>query len=161
MRELDDGKKRGSKCFVHGLFLIYLAVLLRITVFRQGFGSSGLMQNGRLNMTLFESYVPLWEARDWQRIIYLFVGNIIWFVPFGMYPVCVKRVKSLWKVVLAGLLLSLLIETLQYVFGTGVSEADDLILNSLGTLIGALCGKGILKIADGRVKTSNVSLKNN
>jgi glycopeptide antibiotics resistance protein len=39
-------------------------------------------------------------------------------------------------VLLSGLFLSLVIEFLQYAFGTGISEADDLILNTLGALIG-------------------------
>lgn len=42
---------------------------------------------------------------------------------------------------LLGLLFSFAIELLQYVFGTGISELDDLILNSLGAWIGAVPGK--------------------
>lgn len=124
------------------LFIIYIGVLLRITVFRSGFGFRNLCQNGIINLTLFESYIPLIKSRDFIRIIYLFVGNIIWFVPFGFYLRSFgKRKWKLWEIWLLGLLLSFGIEFLQYVFGTGISELDDLILNSLGAWIGAVLGK--------------------
>lgn len=127
-----------------GLFWIYIGVLLRITVFRSGFQPGNLCQNGTINLTLFESYVPLLENRDFKRIVYLFVGNIIWFVPLGFYLGRFGRRKwKVWQIWLSGLLLSFLIEFLQYVFGTGVSELDDLILNSLGAWIGALLEKGM------------------
>jgi glycopeptide antibiotics resistance protein len=68
------------------------------------------------------------------RFIYLFVGNIIWFVPFGFL---LPRLTG-WGAGVVGLafLLSLLIETLQFVLGTGVSEVEDLILNTLGGSVG-------------------------
>ena len=131
-------KRMMFKC----LFIIYIGVLLRITVFRSGFGFRNLCQNGIINLTLFESYIPLIKSRDFIRIIYLFVGNIIWFVPFGFYLRSFgKRKWKLWEIWLLGLLISFGIEFLQYVFGTGISELDDLILNSLGAWIGAVLGK--------------------
>lgn len=133
--------KRAGKISVHILFVLYIVILLRITVFRAGFCFENLMENGTINLTLFESYIPLIKSSDWRRIIYLFIGNIIWFVPLGMYLICMSRIKKIWQIFLMGLLLSFVIETLQYIFGTGISEADDLILNSLGALIGGLCGK--------------------
>lgn len=127
---------------IHGLFLAYLGILFKITVFRSGFHWGDWCQNGNINLTLFTSYIPLLENRDFKRIIYLFVGNIIWFVPLGFYlRRFTGRKRAVWEVFLAGLLLSLMIECLQYVFGTGVSELDDLILNSLGAWIGAALGK--------------------
>lgn len=131
-----------KRVLIHILFLIYIGILLRITVFRSGFGFRDMCRNGVINLTLFESYVPLLKSGDFIRIIYLFVGNIIWFVPFGFYLRHFSRVKwKLWQIWLLGLLFSFVIEFLQYVFGTGISELDDLILNSLGAWIGALPGK--------------------
>ena len=46
----------------------------------------------------------------------------------------------LWAAVY-GFLLSFLIETMQFVFGTGYSEPDDLILNTLGAWLGAFMVK--------------------
>lgn len=119
------------------LFLFYIVILFRITVFRSGFSLSHLMQNGTINLTLFQYYIPLLKQGRWLQFIYLFVGNIIWFVPLGCGLMTTKKVTHVYTAVLCGLFLSLLIETMQFIFGTGVSELDDLILNSLGTWAGA------------------------
>ena len=131
-----------KRIIIRGLFFIYIGVLLRITVFRSGFSFRNLFRNGTVNLTLFESYIPLMKTWDFKRIIYLFVGNIIWFVPLGFYLRRFgKREWKAWEIWLSGLFLSFVIEFLQYVFGTGISELDDLILNSLGAWIGAVFGK--------------------
>ena len=136
------------------LFLIYIVILFRITVFRSGFSLNRLMQNGNLNLTLFQEYIPLMRQGQWFRFIYLFVGNIIWFVPFGSFLMASGKVKKLWTATLCGLGLSLLIETMQYIFGTGVSELDDLVLNTSGVWAGAaavrlyLCYRGRRKRTD-------------
>ncbi len=136
-------KDKRNRIGIHVLFFIYAAVLLRITVFRADFGAHELMKDGSINLTLFESYVPLLRAENWLRIIYLFIGNMIWFVPLGLYLACMTKIKKGWIMVLIGLLFSLFIETLQFVFGTGISEIDDLILNSFGTWLGVWIGKKV------------------
>lgn len=122
------------------LFLLYLAIVLRITVFRSSFTLQNLCQNGRIILNLFGGYIDLIRQGDWFAFTYLFVGNIIWFVPFGMYLQYMGKQKNLLRTAFYGFLFSLLIETLQYVFGTGFSELDDLVLNTLGAWIG---GRGV------------------
>ena len=128
--------KRFGKVIATILFLFYIAVVLLITVFRSSFTLQNLCQNGRIILTLFEGYVDLIRRGDWFAFTYLFVGNVIWFVPFGMYLQYMGISKKLMCTALYGFLFSLLIETLQYVFGTGFSELDDLVLNTLGAWIG-------------------------
>lgn len=143
---------RNKKLFWTVLFWIYLAVLFKITVFRSGFGTHGLFENGSLNLSLFTGYLPLLKAGNWDRFIYLFLGNIIWFVPFGMYLKWRDKNKSFLQIAFWGFLFSLMIECLQYAFGTGYSELDDLILNTLGAWLGAAavsaCGRIRLLIAE-------------
>lgn len=128
------------------LFWIYLAVLLRITVFRSGFRLQHLFENGSINLTFFEGYIPLVTQGHWLLFLYLFVGNMIWFVPLGMYLEYKKKHKKLGLILICGFSLSFMIESLQYLFGTGYSELDDLILNTLGTGIGAVFMRGIRRM---------------
>lgn len=130
-------KRFGKKIITIG-FLIYVAIVLRITVFRSTFTLSHLCQNGKIVLTLFDGYIDLIRRGDWFAFTYLFAGNMIWFVPFGMYLQYKGKPKKLLHTAFWGFLFSLLIETLQYVFGTGFSEPDDLILNTLGAWIGAV-----------------------
>lgn len=129
-----------------GFFFLYLIIVLRITVFRSGFGTHPLFADGFVNLTLFEDYLPLIRERHWYLFLYLFVGNIIWFIPFGMYLEYTGQQKKGWRILLCGFLFSLTIESLQFVFGTGYSELDDLILNTLGAGIGAAAVKAVRRI---------------
>lgn len=134
--------RKFRKIIVTILFLLYLAIVLRITVFRSTFTLQNLCQNGRIVLTLFDGYIDLIRRGDWFAFTYLFVGNIIWFVPFGMYLQYMGKQRKLLHIAIDGFLFSLLIETLQYVFGTGFSELDDLVLNTLGAWIGG----GLVKV---------------
>ena len=122
------------------LFFLYLIIVLRITVFRSTFSLQQLCQNGKINLTLFEGYIALLRQKNWFSFGYLFLGNILWFVPFGMYLQYMKKTKTLFCATVCGFLFSFLIETMQFVFGTGLSELDDLILNTFGTWVGAALG---------------------
>lgn len=130
--------KRPARVLLWALFLLYLAVLLRITVFRSDFGSHPLFADGTV---IWVPFVGLWEIlqNSVSYFLYLFVGNLIWFVPFGLLVPLLTR-RSPGQTVLLGFALSLLIEGMQFIFGTGFTEVEDLILNTLGTAIG--CGLG-------------------
>ena len=65
--------------------------------------------------------------------------NILLFVPFGLFLSIKKSYlrKTLKNVVISGLLFSIMIEILQYAFPMGRSaDVDDVILNTIGTLLG-------------------------
>ncbi len=116
-----------------GLFVGYLLVLLRITVFRSDFGAHALGQDGQIVwVPLVGLYGILQNSIPY--FLYLFIGNLIWFVPFGFLLPLLTKTGEL--VILWGFLLSFCIEALQFLFGTGVSETEDLILNTLGTAFG-------------------------
>lgn len=125
--------KKLLKPLLWALLLVYLGVLLRITVFRSDFLDHPLFRDGQV---LWVPFVSLYRIlrNSIPHFIYLFVGNLIWFVPLGLLlPVLTGCGK---KVILWGFLLSLLIECCQFVFGTGVTEVEDLILNTAGAAIG-------------------------
>ena len=115
--------------------LVWLAVLFRITVFRNDCFSHGLF-SGRIEWDAFAYYAEMARKGYWRYFTYLFAGNLLWFAPAGI--LVRLRGGKLWQAALAGLGLSLLVETLQFVFGSGVSELDDLILNTCGSLLGWL-----------------------
>jgi glycopeptide antibiotics resistance protein len=78
---------------------------------------------------------------DWRRggrdLVVNFAGNLIAFIPIGVIPPLVWPDR--WTARHAGLFslaLSALIEITQYSSGRRVADVDDLILNTLGGLIG-------------------------
>jgi D-alanyl-D-alanine carboxypeptidase/glycopeptide antibiotics resistance protein len=75
-----------------------------------------------------------------------FWGNILLFVPFGLFTVFLSnRCQKVYVSLFLGVGLSLLIEVLQ-AFGTRSSDIDDIILNTTGTLCGYILGRSILLI---------------
>ena len=125
--------KKYLKILLWALLLVYLGVLLRITVFRSDFLTHPLFRDGQVLWVPFVSLYRIFR-NSIPYFIYLFVGNLIWFVPLGLLLPALTGCGK--KAVLWGFLLSLLIECCQFVFGTGVTETEDLILNTLGAAMG-------------------------
>lgn len=125
------------------LILVYLGVLLRMTVFRDGWYAHGLF-SGTVVLLPFQTVFSYLNTGHPQQFYYQFFGNIAWFIPFGAY----LRLCGLpaWKVVVLTAALSALIEVLQYVFGCGWSEVEDLLLNTVGGAIGCALAALFLKL---------------
>ena len=107
-------------------FVAYFAALTEIIALRGGSGSVRALQPVPLLTTLGEIKNGAWP------FLYHLVGNMIWFVPLGMF---LGR-KSVLQATLTGAGLSIALEILQWLLMTGVTDADDMILNALGTLTG-------------------------
>lgn len=64
-------------------------------------------------------------------------GNIFAFSPFGLLlPILSVRVRKWWKMLLLSFLVTMCIECTQLVTRLGVFDVDDLLMNTLGGLIG-------------------------
>ena len=68
--------------------------------------------------------------------VYNLVGNILLFVPFGIFiPSIWHKLQSLWKMLIVSFTIPLFIETTQYFIGRSI-DVDDVILNTIAILIG-------------------------
>ena len=84
--------------------------------------------------------------------------NVILFLPLGFFlPLMYKNFKNVGKVVLTGFLLSLSIEIVQ-MFGRGSTDVNDLITNTLGTILGYLFYKILSKFI---LKKINITEESN
>lgn len=78
------------------------------------------------------------------------INNILFFIPFGL----LLPLKKWWKVLLAALCFSAVIEASQYIFALGLCELDDVISNTFGALIGYWIWLGLKKIMRSSDETS-------
>ena len=111
---------------------LYAAFLLGIAVWRP-WATPAAPFSGRWELVPFTGTADLWRAGI-VPFVFLFVGNVACFVPFGFgLPALTPLRRAVVPLCLLG---SLLIEVLQWAFGTGVPQVEDILLNTLGAALG-------------------------
>ena len=134
------------------LFLINLLVIYRITF------HPFAKLDGQVQPLLFDAatawpfrvnLVPFVNLLDYPtkgEILLNVIGNCAMFIPTGiMIPLIYKKLASFRKTVQTGFLISFIIEIVQLPFAVRCSDVDDLILNTLGCIL----GYGILTLCRG------------
>jgi VanZ like family. len=67
------------------------------------------------------------------------VGNILAFSPFGFFlPLLNKSYRKFYVIAFLSILFSLIIETSQFLLKVGVFDVDDILMNSVGGILGYL-----------------------
>ena len=140
LRLVNRSRKRRQKAPVPWLpfmiFCIYFAVMVAITFLSRESGSRSGM-----DLELFST----WGIN--KRNNAFVIENVLLFVPFGF--LCswnFEGTKKLWRCTLIGAAVSLGIECLQLATGRGFFQIDEILTNSLGTLIGCLVFKAVYAI---------------
>ncbi|WP_297630916.1 VanZ family protein [uncultured Clostridium sp.] len=146
-------KDRGLKeIIVNSLFKIYLALVASKVYFPMviGFGEN-------LKFNLPKIWLrPLWSIKQYiisggmENCIYLVVGNILLLVPFGIFLGYYYN-RNLKEITIMCLLISTFIEATQLIISLVIPntmrffEINDIILNTLGGVIGYVLYKGIVE----------------
>jgi glycopeptide antibiotics resistance protein len=125
------------------LMYINLAVILRFTFFPMS------KVDGHIQPLVFDiatafpfrvNLLPLLNLFDYDSkrdLLLNVIGNAAMFVPSGIVlPIVYKRLNTFWKVLLAGIGISLCIEIIQLPFSVRATDIDDLILNTIGVIAG-------------------------
>jgi glycopeptide antibiotics resistance protein len=94
------------------------------------------------NWTPFRSIINDWRNGGWGFVVN-FIGNIVAFFPMGILPPLIRgRRTMLWHAAVFSLSISFAIEAGQYISGRRVPDVDDLILNTVGGILGFLAING-------------------
>ncbi|WP_158587469.1 VanZ family protein [Neobacillus notoginsengisoli] len=120
------------------LFIVYLSVLFYLLFFSAyRNGVQGIVDYNFVPFKTITRYFTYSFRLAPTVVTDEFFGNILAFMPFGFYlPVLFSKIKSVGKVAFFSFILSLCVESAQFYFRVGVFDVDDLILNSLGGIIG-------------------------
>ncbi|RMC40846.1 MULTISPECIES: VanZ family protein [unclassified Lactobacillus] len=126
------------------LFAFYIILLLMLTTFRKTYFPWEIKFNFRrplsdINLIFLRETWKLIYAKSHIDFIYNFLGNIFCFIPFGfLAPIIFRKKQTFRQIFLLGITLSIAIESLQFLLGTGISDIDDVFFNSCGAAIGYL-----------------------
>ncbi|MFB5196775.1 VanZ family protein [Neobacillus sp. KR4-4] len=160
-----------NKMIVLALFVFYMYAVFRIILFKFHWRDMTFLvhqlqwnlrnpdllmyQWQRGNFTPFQTiFINIHSLSGWHDLSN-FVGNIVAFIPFGMFLVLLSKNKrmSFIGVFARTLSLSLGLECLQVVFSLGIFDVDDLLLNTSGGLL----GYGVIKLyTKFKVNTSSI-----
>ncbi|MFC0560427.1 VanZ family protein [Halalkalibacter alkalisediminis] len=127
--------------FRRALFVTYLIALFYVTLLAWNYGASlGPVGPGGRNYNLipFRSIYRIAvfspTINDPIRIL---LGNVVLFMPLGfLIPSIWVKLRRVAYIMAVGFSLSFLIEMSQFLFTQRVANVDDVILNTLGAVIG-------------------------
>ncbi|GAA3628208.1 VanZ family protein [Lactobacillus hamsteri] len=126
------------------LLAFYIILILMLTTFRNTYFPWQLNFNfhrplSDVNLVFMKETWKLLYAQSRVDFIYNCFGNILCFLPLGfLSPIVFSKKQTFWRIIIGGMLFSMLIETLQFLLGTGVSDIDDVFFNTIGMFIGYL-----------------------
>lgn len=130
------GFRKGWR-YVAGLLLIeYIALLYCSMVICRPYS-----EDVGHDFTPFWSYAAIQKGRI--ELIPENVMNAVVFVPVGILLGSMLRGKGSWLIALmVGMVISISIEAMQYVFHRGFAETDDVMHNTVGCVLGYIMVKG-------------------
>lgn len=131
------------------LFLVYIVMLIYFMFFAEVLGRDVVSSSYHYNLEPFKEIIRFVTYRNrlgMGVVIANLLGNVAAFVPFGLFlPGLVNNRFGFVGMTLLSFDLSLFIELLQLASKVGSFDVDDLILNTIGGLIGYCIFRIVLK----------------
>lgn len=121
------------------LFVLYICFIIYFLIFSDWYGRTGVMQEYHYNLVLFQEIKRFWEYREQVGLFAMFtnlLGNVVIFVPFGFFMPMASKYRSFFSTLFYSFGLSLCVETFQLVTKVGSFDVDDLLLNTIGGVVG-------------------------
>lgn len=116
------------------ILVCYMLFMLQLLFWR----ISGAMPR-RLNIIPLRSImagINVFDGIRYKLVDIQVWGNIVIFIPAGIYLMIFQKTKPVINTLINILLLSFCIEIIQYIFNIGGADIDDIILNCLGGVVG-------------------------
>lgn len=120
------------------LFVLYIAFIIYFLLFSDWYGRTGETEY-RYNLILFKEIKRFWEYREQLGMFAMFtnlLGNVLIFMPFGFFMPVASGQRKFFSALFYSFGLSLCVETFQLLAKVGSFDVDDLLLNTIGGIIG-------------------------
>lgn len=131
-------KKRKLYSFI--LFYLYMIALCYFLFFAEFFGRVETGREYHYNLQLFKEISRFYHYRHVLGIrafLLNVVGNIVVFIPFGYFlPIMTIRCQKGLFITILTFTTSLVVEVTQLIFKVGSFDVDDILLNTVGGILG-------------------------
>lgn len=121
------------------MFILYVGFIIWFLIFSDWYGRTGVMQEYHYNLKLFKEIKRFWDYREqvgYFSMIINLLGNVVIFIPFGIFLPMASRYRSIFTTLFASFGLSLCVEVFQFIARVGSFDVDDLLLNTIGGIAG-------------------------
>ncbi len=127
------------------LFIAYLATLVYFMFFAESFGRDPADREYAYNLELFKEIRRFYYYRHqlgMKAFVLNVLGNVAGFAPCGFFlPIVSRRGRKWYNAILLCFSLSLCIVVVQLAFKVGSFDVDDLLLNTLGGVLGYILNR--------------------
>lgn len=134
-------------------FYIYVVSIFYFVLLSERYGRFS-HEEYRYNLVLFQEikrFITYHHHFTFEELATNLFGNVFAFSPYGMLlPFVRKQQTKLFDVLRETFCFSLVIESMQLIFKVGVFDVDDLLMNTVGGLIGYFCYFMIRRIVNGK-----------
>lgn len=122
------------------LFYVYILLLSYFLFFSERYGRDTITQ--QYNLELFKEikrFIKYREQIGLEGFVVNIFGNVIAFMPYGfLLPLLNRAYRRFYSIGILSILFSLVVETAQLLLKVGVFDVDDVLMNSLGGILGYL-----------------------
>lgn len=122
------------------LFYLYIILLSYFLFFSEYYGRANVGEDYRYNLEFLKEikrFIQYREQLGFKSFAINIIGNVLAFVPFGfLLPQLKKIYRNLFIITFLTIIVSLSAELIQLVFKVGAFDVDDIMLNTLGGIIG-------------------------
>lgn len=124
--------EKNIKYLSYALFSIYIFTLGWIILFKLSFSFDTLPSIRNINLVPFSQSVIVNGKIQLSELI----NNILIFIPLGVFINMFIKKSSILKKIIIIILVSLSLESFQYILSIGASDITDIITNTTGGIIG-------------------------
>ena len=137
---------KNKRVIISLAFIIYLLVLGYHLFLSDILGRREISEGYRYNFVFFKEitrYITNINAIGFKLVLFNLAGNIVAFVPLGIFMSYFFNGSkyTFIKTILLGLVLTMSVEGIQLVTRVGICDVDDILLNFIGVVIGAVLAK--------------------
>lgn len=121
------------------LFVLYIVFLVYFLFLAEWYGRTGTGEDYRYNLELFREIRRFITYREQLGMLAVFAnlfGNILIFVPYGFFISMAAERRGFFKTLFCSFGLSLCVELVQLVTRVGSFDVDDILLNTIGGILG-------------------------
>ena len=124
------------------LFYLYIILLSYFLFFSEHYGRGYILDEYRYNLEFLKEikrFIKYRELLGFESFIVNILGNILAFAPFGfMLPLLNIKYRKFFLITFLSILFSLSVEVAQMLLKVGIFDVDDILLNSIGGILGYL-----------------------